>query len=201
MRICRLALAACLMLLSLPALADTTYTYTGNDFTFVSNVIPSLPTPYTTSDLVTGSFTVASPLGDNFAFQEVGYTSYSFSDGVQTLTNLNSFELGAPDFYIGTDASGNISDWSISLVVLVTDDIGHLSTINHFGAQDSVQLETDTVFGFADAYVAGTWTSSTVTSDPPAATPEPSSLIFLGTGMIGAFAAARHRFTSQAYER
>jgi hypothetical protein len=191
MRLCRLAITACLTLLSIPALADTTYTYTGNDFT-------DLLAPYTTSDSVTASFTVTSPLGDNYAYQEVAPSSFSFSDGVQTLTNLNA-TLPPTRFDVGTDLNGNITAWNIEIFDSSDDYIETDSGLNGLGT-----FGVDTVGGFtAHGQLfgdPGIWTSN-ISDPPPSATPEPSSLCLLGTGMIGALAAIRRRFTSQTYER
>jgi len=189
MRICRLAITACLTLLPLPALADTTYTYTGNDFT-------DLLAPYTTSDSVTASFTVTSPLGDNYAYQEVAPSSFSFSDGVQTLTNLNATPTR---FDVGTDLNGNITAWNIDIFDSSDDYIETDTGLNALGT-----FGVDTVGGFTALGQLfgdpGIWTSN-ISDPPPSATPEPSSLCLLGTGMIGALAAIRRRFTSQTYER
>src|SRR5438477_4971362 len=57
----------------------TTYQYTGNPFT---SAIP----PYTTSMFVTGMVTLARPLPPNFS-GTVHPTAFTFSDGVQTITN------------------------------------------------------------------------------------------------------------------
>ena len=61
----------------------TTYRYTGNPFTFVSG-------PYTTSDFVTAMVTLAGPLGANMPLTDVTPTAFTFSDGVQTITNHNA---------------------------------------------------------------------------------------------------------------
>jgi hypothetical protein len=61
------------------ARADVVYTYTGNPFTSVLG-------SYTTSDFVSVSFTLATPLGPNFAFAFISPTDFTFSDGQQTFT-------------------------------------------------------------------------------------------------------------------
>ena len=61
------------------------YTYTGNDFTSVSNAPPMgfLNGPYTTSDKVTGSITFSAPLGDNFEGNpSATMLNFIFTDGV-----------------------------------------------------------------------------------------------------------------------
>ena len=78
-----------------PASADTIYTYTGNDFTSNSG-------SFTDADKVTGTIDLATALGDNSGSVEISPVSYSFSDGVQTLTNSNSSLSG----YLATNAVG-----------------------------------------------------------------------------------------------
>ena len=56
----------------------TTYTYTGNDFTFAS-------APYTyAGDSIQGSFTIAT-LGDNLAWSLITPLTFSFSVGTTTV--------------------------------------------------------------------------------------------------------------------
>jgi len=169
----RQALAICVALLSVPAMADTTYTYTGNDFT-------SADSPYTTADSVTGSFTVASPLGPNFLYQEVDYTSYSFSDGVQTETNAYFAEI-----YIATDGSGDITHWVVDFVdfvglTWVSTAYSPVLTNNSDSGSDYILGQLDQGSNDNDP---GTWTSQT-TDTPPSPTPEPSPIVLLGTGII-----------------
>ena len=63
----------------------TTYKYTGNPFTFI------VGSSYTTSDYVSGILTLAAPLASNMPLTSVTPIAFSFSDGVQTRTNLNTF--------------------------------------------------------------------------------------------------------------
>jgi hypothetical protein len=60
----------------------TTYQYTGNPFTVAT-------APYSTSDFVTGMVTLAGPLAPNMLLTSVLPIAFTFSDGVQTLTNVN----------------------------------------------------------------------------------------------------------------
>jgi hypothetical protein len=86
--------------------ADTVYTYTGNVFTDVS-------APYTTSDYIRGSFSTATPLPANTLTDIVATTKFSFTDGVQTITNTTpNIE---PSFTIKTDQAGNIITWVVAL--------------------------------------------------------------------------------------
>jgi len=83
--------------------ADITYTYTGKPFTDVSG-------PYTTSDRVTATVTLASPFGPNMPLTIVTPLAFSFSDGVQTITDLNA---ASSSFRFGTGPTGSITIWSL----------------------------------------------------------------------------------------
>src|SRR5215469_2928099 len=109
------------LVLSTPLLADTVYTYTGHPFT--NNIVA----PYTTSNYVRGSFTVASPLTPNTTYHTgvALLTSYIFTDGIDTFSNSffhDAFDKitwkgpYTPIFDIATDGSGNIAHWYFSFV-------------------------------------------------------------------------------------
>jgi hypothetical protein len=190
--LCGLMLAA---LPSTPALADTVYTYTGNPFTSDGNPLLysfSYP-PFTPSDSVTGSFTLASPLEANLpilgpdGFTSVTPTSFSFTDGVNTLSNTDSFEYLTLD--VGTDGTGAINQWIVSLqtnnnIVILTED--------WVSREDQGWNGQPGVVGDIRGN-PGTWTSST--TDPnPAVAPEPSSIALLSTGALGLAGMMRRRF-------
>jgi hypothetical protein len=83
----------------------TTYKYTGNHFTDVSG-------PYTTSMFVTAMVTLAGPLPANFE-GFVTPLAFTFSDGVQTITNLISNSFTFFEFFTGP--TGQIERWEVSV--------------------------------------------------------------------------------------
>ena len=95
-----IALFACLM--SGYVHADT-YTYIGTNFELTGG------DDYTTDMRVTGSFTTSFPIPPNVSNFDISgiLTSWSFNDGVQTITNVNGV-IPAPRSDVSTDASGNI---------------------------------------------------------------------------------------------
>ena len=96
------------VLLAPAAFAQSTYTYSGNNFDTVLGA-------YTTSMNNTGSFTVAvqltpnMPAGTDISAQVL---SYSFNDGVQTLTESNSYIV---QFSVGTNSFCEISEYRITI--------------------------------------------------------------------------------------
>src|SRR5215471_5063071 len=85
-------------------LVPTTYQYTGNPFTEVVGA-------YTTSDFVSGTVTLADPLAPNTALTSVSPTAFTFSDGVQTFTNLSpSVDFS---FTFATGPTGAIILWNV----------------------------------------------------------------------------------------
>lgn len=89
---------------SAAAHADVILSYTGNDFTDVVS-------PYTTSDKVTATITLASALLPSQPETQVFPVSFSLNDGVQTITNLTSDV--SSEFYFATDSSGSVNAWNI----------------------------------------------------------------------------------------
>jgi hypothetical protein len=188
MRIRVLALPAA-FILAVPLMASTIYTYTGNDFTTAN-------APLTTSDSVTGSFTVASPLADNLNGENIepSATSFSFSDGAgDTITNTTP-GIGvcscSPYIDIFTDGSGNIINWDVSLTV---GELGAFSiyTQDYYAGIFSGTVIRDLVFTDEVTYGsnsadAGFWSASTTS-----AAPEPESLGLLGAGLVALTGAIR----------
>jgi hypothetical protein len=81
----------------------TTYKYTGNPFTTAIG-------RYTTSDFVTVTVTLASPLAPNMPFTRVTPMSFSLSDGVQTITDHNAVSF---KMIVATGPTGLITHWKV----------------------------------------------------------------------------------------
>ena len=190
------------LLLSATMLHADIYTYKGNSFTFPGYALP----PYTTSDFISGTFTTASPLLGGLTFgNNPGscgncsgnisplVTSYSFFDGVNTWNPTNTETSGAyaDEFYVSTDSQGNITDWSVVLrgksgpfqfqphvAELAICDFGGTCGPNTPPLDETQFLPTPNTFAAAVGYNPGTWTTSA------ASTPEPSSLLLLGTILV-----------------
>jgi hypothetical protein len=154
----------------------TTYTYTGNDFTYAQ-------APYTTSDSVTGSFTIAT-LAPNLVNQSIVPLSYSFSDGVQTLTNSNSV-LGVVDIW--TNASGAITGWGIGPTGSLGSTVSTAYAPGVFATEDVGAYPPGSLASADNTNDQGAWTSVT------SATPEPSSLALMSTALLVLAFVARKR--------
>ena len=97
--------------------ADT-YTYTGMDLGPDADCGCSGFAPYTTSDNITGYFTVSGALSPGLAATtDIAslVTDFSFTDGLQTF-NYGEAGLTTVDFQVGTDSMGAIDAWEVLLV-------------------------------------------------------------------------------------
>jgi hypothetical protein len=204
----KLALLATFVLaLPLMASASYTYTYTGNDFTTIT-CVGNCPSPaYSTSDFISGSFTLPSPLAPNLDDVSIFPSSFTFTDGPDTFTSgdpLISVCSCSPFFSnFSTDASGNITAWNIMLTLgelgaasLTTVD-ANLGVIRGLTVDDYANYSDNTPDGFTGQNTAqntgdaGTWTLGTASSAP-----EPGSLVLLVTGLVGITGGLRRRLRS-----
>jgi hypothetical protein len=163
--VCAAALSA---MLPASSRADTIYTYTGNGFT-------SAISPYTLTDSVSGWIDLSAPLGNSVGPLTITPVAFSFSDGVQTITNNDV--ISPPSFFDGiiTNSSGDIVAWDI----LVQSGAGGIIEIQDVGI--GTQRDLAGVLGVGgfnvDASVAkpGSWVVAT--------TPIPAALPLFATGL------------------
>ncbi len=124
--------------LSLSGVATgTTYTYVGQNYTTAHS-------PYTTAMSLTGTFVTATPLpASMIPATDIGpaglglVTAWSFSDGVNTFTQANSYPIGPSPggFNVATDALGNITVFAISLQSpLPPNTVGELMNTIHIAS-------------------------------------------------------------------
>jgi MYXO-CTERM domain-containing protein len=149
--------------------ANVILTYTGNDFT-------TFTAPYTGTDKVTASITLAAPLGDNLNGAPVTPLAFSLADGVQTLSDTTD-HFSVLDFAFSTDASGNITQWLVAALVTTSAGIATVN-VNALGFIID-QGSIPNALGASVLSDPGVW-STTVS-----AVPEPPTVTELGPGLLG----------------
>jgi PEP-CTERM motif len=180
------------LLLPGPLRADTIYSYTGNSYSSSG----CSPSPCISPSNLSGSFTVGVALAANLSNFFFTPSAFSFTDGsFPALTGAST--LAVSTFQVGTDQNANIVSWGIHLATSnsVLSGCGVNGALigsfnnpippNGDGASGDFscflanQNTPSQAFSFgSNSGNPGTWTVSTTT------TPEPSSLLLLGTGLL-----------------
>lgn len=145
----------------------------------LSFATPAFATPVTdvytyASGSISGSFTLSSPLGDNFA-GAVTPDSFTFTGNGLTISSSDSLALKS--FVVVTDSSGAITGWSIVLELTNGNVLDTSCCLNG----NALTVSDNNGVSSQISAAAGLWTFSS--SAGPA--PEPASLVLLGIGLIG----------------
>ncbi len=148
------------------ARAAIMFDYQGNNFT---NVV----SPYSTGDNVSGWIELASELQANANDLTLAPVAFSFTDGVQTITNLNALIATFND--VDTDIDGLPVEWNIQLCIDAGCSTNAIETIDALGLRiDTATSGGVTVLVSDDP---GSWEYKTV--------PEPATISLVGIGLAG----------------
>ncbi|MGA9564754.1 MAG: hypothetical protein WBS19_04445 [Candidatus Korobacteraceae bacterium] len=154
----------------------TGYSYTGNRFTSIYG-----PSPVTTSDFVSGSFTLYDPLKPNLPFgTDISrhVISIEFSDGINTyIAGQDGMSLAFSS--IGTNADGVITTWLFEL----SSSTGAIRIFTANPPPDyalHADLTANDYQGWwaRNDFSPGFWNLTTVLAA------EPNSLALLATGLL-----------------
>jgi hypothetical protein len=176
------------------AYGDTIWTYKGNPFTAAT-------APYSTSDFLTITIDLSSPLLSGTT-QTVNPVSFVFSDGVQTLTQSKF----APTFRFTTDPFGDITSWFVSAALMPTQPsyaggevdivLCRPTPILCYSYYDRVWLYNSSgmlVGNGQNLLSAGTWTDPVPGPTTSTPVPEPATLTMLTSVLAGLGLYSRRR--------
>lgn len=166
-----------------PASASMVYAYLGADYSTATGV-------YTTGDYVSGEFTTLVPLAPNLDFAAFTPSTFAFSDGVFSWTNVNTL---LDSFSIVTDGYGTVTEASIDLIP--NESAPPWSLLSLAGGPQLVisptgDLVNATSEGHALTGAAGIWGPD---FDPPGGAPEPASAVLTATVLLAFLFRARKR--------
>ena len=205
-----LSVASTLLLMTtVSANASYVYSYTGNNFNSFSST-----SAWDASMSVSGTFELPNALGSNLVGSQITPASFSFTDGVNTITDADMAgnpQLYNVEFSFHTDSNGDITSWSIYLDLgpvgtpFYPDTLGNIGDnlvrIHTTGGLFATAWDIGTVFTctsinpdsscatdaeYGDiTFSPGTWTVSSV--------PIPSAVWLFGSGILGLVGVSRRK--------
>jgi hypothetical protein len=182
-----IGLLGLLLMLSGSLWADTVYTYTGNPYAFCYGpTVCTGATPFLSIsfDVKAGTPLDNLPLGSNIT---ADVSAFSFTDGiVATITQANATsEL----FLIATNASGDIISWAMFANIMPSNGPVFLTSLFTDNVANMPGGLDQTVVDLRCSQRCGPFAGGYVLNDPGQwvvrNTPEPSSLLLFGTGLVG----------------
>ena len=190
--LCTSCVCACVLLPSTRTNASVVYNYTGNNYDIV------LGGGYDTSMRIEGNLELASALAPLLSNAVVAPVTFSFSDGINTITETAA---GTASFTFSTDSFGNIVAWDLFVdtpwpaPTNVGDTKSSISSVFATGvSRDTAMIETCTavssgvcfapvVTNSAIAETAGAWT----------VVPIPATVWLFGSGIVGLAGISRRK--------
>lgn len=195
--------SASILIAFTPVKASVIYSYTGNNFdTFWEAGTDAEPYTYDLSMNITGTLELDTPLDASLVNVGVTPISFTFNDGINTLTNLNT---NTSAFMFSTDANGDITTWSILTAINFQDpisegDISKSISTENFGVFNYDIGFTSICTGLTDTgcltslrrgsatISTGTWIETTVV-------PIPATVWLFGSGLLGLIGITRRKRT------
>jgi hypothetical protein len=188
------AVYACLLfIVATPALASVVYSYAGNPFNSFSSA-----TSYSSSNLITGTVVLENLLQANSTSQPT-ILSFSFTDGVQTLTEADA----AIDIFEFTTDGDSITNWRVSLQTfpapLVRGDVVQIIRTYNWDVdvKDAGNRQTvAAMIGNTPIFRVDSGERLTTTGlwvGDVAIVPLPATAWLFGSGLLGLIGLARHK--------
>jgi hypothetical protein len=154
-----------------PSLANVTYSYLGPLFTSVASNPPA-PTR------ITGTVAFADVLAPNASYTTADALAFSFSDGVSTIDDTN--DQAGTFLFFGTDATGRITTWSLTVIRTYPNDLHQVRIISNYRPAISATLDSTERINFGTGiYFASTTSPTGVWT----LVPEPGSAAMLAAGL------------------